>query len=257
MTDIEKRVHEVLSPDTMQTIDEIAKLASYSKPAVKRALGALEDQNKLFSLVLPAKGRGRRKIVYSKKMGKTAFLDLNVWVPRMGQQIERTIRVPYNIDMYRLNHLIQAAFGFHHDHPGDFGFWRTAKSDLDYVEYERLRVWEFIDIYELAYNNRIIYTYDHEWELVVDVVGIGSKTKAISIPDLIAGTFADLPQDAGGSYRFPELLGEIAKRTPVKDEDITDSYWDRLVAKYDPTSFNFEDARKRVRDEIKCDRRPW
>ena len=182
-------------------------------------------------------------------------------------KIKRVVTIPRGLNLEDLNNVIQAMFGFEHDHLWNFSnkagkVWDTGCTPLgDPLDMDMQGV---LDPYEFSVEDvlvdskeKLLYSYDYGdgWKIVVSRMA-DSKDDEIACVEMVGTNAMEDIGGVGGLEEFTELL----KNCKIKSEDeITDdtdwriSEWgyddpaERAAFLKGPT---LEELTKKLREEV-------
>jgi len=190
--------------------------------------------------------------VKKSRLPQTVY-QLRIELAEIEPCIWRTILVPDNIKLSKLDRIIQEAFGWTNSHLHEFriGTKRYGMvdvvEDLDWDEEDALLDDRKFTIGMVLSNDLNYFEYEYDfgdgWDHRVKVEKIHVANQNNDWPVCIAGENACPPEDVGGSYGYEEFL-EIM--SDPAHEEYTNMYrW--CGGPFDPRGFDVNSANARIR----------
>lgn len=221
-----------------------------------------EDQGELFLIMKTFvdtldRCAGRQKVSPARKgkrakTGKQArqakkkavpIYELKVTLKGIRPPIWRRVRVPGNVSMGTLHHILQIVMGWTDSHLHMFRAGRTAIGapdpewdDFGFDSIDERR----IKLAEVAPEEKSKFTYEYDfgdgWEHDVRVERILPADPKIDLPVCLKGKRACPPEDCGGPYGYLDLLEVLADPDDPEHEEMLD--W--LGGEWDAEAFDLD-----------------
>lgn len=203
-------------------------------------------------------------LIYDKRKHAREFV-LKVTLLESPIEVNRRISVPSNIRLCHLGPVILRVMGWVGYHQEEFECghttyatkesvdyyegWKTEDDDECYVDWAEVTLGDVLK----KKGDTMTYVYDlgDDWRHEVRLVET-HRYPAGSCPDsyVISGKNACPPDDAGGVYRYKELLDILAN--PEEDEEEYKSYKEWLPTGFDEHLFSVRDAELRMGDYLRA-----
>jgi hypothetical protein len=182
-------------------------------------------------------------------MAKSTELDLEL--QHVTPRIWRRIRVPADITLADLHHVIQAVMAWRDHHLHLFEIAGRDYGIPPEEDWEREQ-WDGIDDSTIGLSKALLdgsgafeYCYDFgdEWRLAVSRIG-ETITPGPSRVECVGGERAAPPEDSGGPHAYQELVNALAERGK---KGLTPDQREWLPKGFDPARFDLDETNARLR----------